>query len=210
MTETSSTVTRGSDVQVPAAVPRIRRPVLRYLGVIGLRVLGWRITGSLPNVPKFVIAVGPHTSNWDFAIAFLAYLSLELRASWLGKHTIFGFPWGPVLRHFGGIPVQRHAAQALVATAVSEFQRHEAFLLALAPEGTRRRVSRWRSGFHRIALGAGVPIVAVALDFGNREVQLGPVFHPTADFAVDLKRLADRYAEVTPKRPALYDPRPTA
>ena len=210
MTESSSrTITRG-DVQVPVSVPRIRRPVLRYLGVIGLRVLGWRITGAFPDLPKFVVAIGPHTSNWDFAIAFLAYLALELRASWLGKHTIFGFPWGPILRHFGGIPVQRQAAQAVVATAVSEFECHEAFLLALAPEGTRRRVSKWRSGFHRIALGARVPIVAVALDFGKREVQLGPVFHPTADFAVDLKRLADRYAEVTPKRPEMYDPRPTA
>jgi len=210
MTETSSTATRGGDVQVPPSVPRIRRPVLRYLGVMGLRALGWRITGAFPDLPKFVVAVGPHTSNWDFAIAFLAYLALELRASWLGKHTIFGFPWGPILRHFGGIPVRRQVAQSIVARAVSEFERHDAFLLALAPEGTRRRVSSWRSGFHRIALGAGVPIVAVALDFGNREVQLGPAFHPTADFAVDLKLLADRYAEVTPKRPELYDPRPTA
>jgi 1-acyl-sn-glycerol-3-phosphate acyltransferase len=183
---------------------------MRHLGAIGLRVLGWRITGALPDLPKFVIAIAPHTSNWDFAIGFLAYLALEIRASWLGKHTIFGFPWGPILRHFGGIPVQRHARQDAVAKAVSEFDRHERFVLALAPEGTRRRVSTWRSGFYRIALGAGVPIVAVALDFGNREVQLGPTFHPTGDYAVDLKRLVEHFAEVTPKHPELYNPAPGA
>ncbi len=183
---------------------------MRHLGATGLRVLGWRITGTVPDLAKFVVVIGPHTSNWDFAIAFLAYLALQLRTSWLGKHTIFGFPWGPILRHFGGIPVQRHAAHDVVAAAVSEFDRHEAFVLALAPEGTRRRVSSWRSGFHHIALGAGVPIVAVALDFGKREVQFGPAFHSTGDYAADLRRLADGFAEVTPKHPEFYNPRPTA
>jgi len=196
------------DAVIPASVPRVRRPLLRLLAVWLLRRLGWRVVGSLPDVPKFVIAVAPHTSNWDFVIGFLAYLALELRAAWLGKHTIFRFPFGSILRYFGGIPVVRTAAGDVVAKAVAEFTRHPQFVLALAPEGTRRRVQSWRSGFHRIALGARVPVVAASLDFAKREVRLGPAFHTSADFAGDLHRLAQRFADVTPKRPELYNPAP--
>jgi 1-acyl-sn-glycerol-3-phosphate acyltransferase len=189
-------------------VPRARRPILRPLAALALRRLGWRLTGGFPDLPKFVIAVAPHTSNWDFPIAFLAYLALELRAAWFGKHTIFRFPFGAILRHFGGIPIDRGAPGNIVQRAVAEFDRHERFVLALAPEGTRRRVPSWRSGFHRIALGAEVPVVAVSLDFAKREIAIGPAFYATGDFAVDLRRLVARFAEVTPKHPELYDPAP--
>jgi 1-acyl-sn-glycerol-3-phosphate acyltransferase len=155
-----------------------------------------------------VVAVAPHTSNWDFVIGFLAYLAIELKASWLGKHTIFRFPFGPVLRYFGGIPVRRDAPGDVVGRAVGEFAAHSAFILALAPEGTRKRVTAWRTGFHRIALGAGVPIVPASLDFAKREVHVGPVVPVTGDFAVDLRRLLDHFAGVTPKHPELYNPTP--
>ncbi|MGH7711667.1 MAG: lysophospholipid acyltransferase family protein [Gemmatimonadaceae bacterium] len=180
------------------------------MGRLGLRLLGWRITGEVPDLPKFVIVVAPHTSNWDFAIAFLAYLALEIRVSWLGKHTIFRFPFGEILRAFGGIPVQRGTPQNVVERAIAEFERHDRFALALAPEGTRRRVQTWRRGFHRIALGAGVPIVAVSLDFSKQEIEIGPVLHTTGDYALDFKLLLDRFADVTPRHPALYDPSPSA
>ncbi|MGQ0643550.1 MAG: lysophospholipid acyltransferase family protein [Gemmatimonadaceae bacterium] len=195
-------------VAIPASVPRVRRPMLRRFARLALRLLGWRIVGELPDQAKFVIAVAPHTSNWDFVLAFLSYLALELRASWLGKHTIFRFPFGPILRYFGGIPVVRGAAADVVDRAVAEFNAHTAFVLALAPEGTRRRVQSWRSGFHRIALGAGVPVVATSLDFAKRQVELGPTFHPTGDFAADLRPLLERFSRVTPKHPARYNPAP--
>ncbi len=193
---------------LPPAVPRVRRPILRRIAIVALRSLGWRITGQLPDTPKFVVAVAPHTSNWDFVIALLSYLALELRASWFGKHTIFRFPFGPILRNFGGIPVRRDEAHDVVGRAVAEFARHDAFVLGLAPEGTRRWVKSWRTGFYHIALGARVPVVAVSLDFAKREVEVGPALEMTGDYAEDLKPLLQRFAAVTPKHPKLYNPAP--
>lgn len=156
-----------------------------------------------------MILVAPHTSNWDFAIAFLAYLALELRASWFGKRPIFRAPFGAILRYFGGIPVWR-GADHIVEYSIAAFRENDSFILALAPEGTRRRVERWRSGFHRIALGAGVPILPVSLDFAKREVRVGPLMTLTPDYVTNLKLLSTRFAAATPKRPELWNPEPIA
>ncbi len=191
-------------------MPRVRRPLLRRVGAWCLRLLGWRITGEFPDVAKFVIIVAPHTSNWDFVVGFLAYLALELDLSWFGKHSIFAWPFGPILRSFGGIPVERRASHNIVERSIAESERRTRFVLALAPEGTRRRVDAWRSGFYYIALGAGLPIVTASFDFAKREIEVGPTYEPTGDYAADLKRLAERFARVTGRHPELYQtsPRP--
>ncbi len=155
-----------------------------------------------------MLIVAPHTSNWDFAIGFMAYLAVELRASWLGKAGIFRWPFGPILRAFGGIPVDRAASHNVVERSIAEFARREQMVLALAPEGTRKRVPSWRSGFYHIALGAGVPIVAVALDFANRQIVVGPEYAPTGDYPADLALMARRFAAVKGRRPELYEPSP--
>jgi len=193
---------------MPPAVPRKRRPLLRRVGVLGLRILGWRVTGAFPNTPKFVVIVAPHTSNWDFVIGILAYLAIDIDASWLGKHSIFRWPFGPILRRVGGIPVIRDSSHNVVEQSIAEFKRRDRLVLAIAPEGTRRLVKSWRSGFYHIATGAGVPIVTAALEFGNREVAVGPTFEPTGDYAADLARLSGRFAGVTPRHPELYEPAP--
>jgi 1-acyl-sn-glycerol-3-phosphate acyltransferase len=185
-------------------VPRTHRPVLRRVGTLGLRLLGWRVRGELPDVAKFIIIVAPHTSNWDFAVGFLAYLALELDASWFGKASIFAWPFGPILRRFGGLPIRRGASENVVDRSIAESRMRSRFVLALAPEGTRRRVRTWRSGFYYIALGAGLPIVTVALDFAKREIEVGPAFQATGDYAADIARLLERFERVAGKHPALY------
>jgi 1-acyl-sn-glycerol-3-phosphate acyltransferase len=126
-----------------------------------LSLFGWKVVGSFPDLPKALIIVAPHTSNWDFIAGFWAYLALDLHANWFGKHTLFVWPFGVILRRFGGIPVHRESrvARQVVDVYVEAYQSRDRMLLAIAPEGTRRRVEEWKSGFHRIALGAGVPIV---------------------------------------------------
>lgn len=183
----------------------MRRPILRWVGAWGLRLLGWRLTGAFPNRPKLVVIVAPHTSSWDFVIGFLAYLATELHATWFGKDAIFKWPVGPILRVFGGMPVDRAKSHHVVESSIAEFARRDQLILALAPEGTRRRVQSWRSGFYHIALGAGVPIVTVSLDFAKRQVAVGPEFHPTGDYPADLERLARRFASVRSKHPELYE-----
>lgn len=178
--------------------------MLRRLATLGLRLLRWRVRGEFPDAAKFVIVVAPHTSNWDFIVGFLAYLALELDTAWFGKASIFAWPFGPILRRFGGLPIRRGASENVVDRSIAESQQRSRFVLALAPEGTRRRVHSWRSGFYYIALGAGLPIVAVSLDFAKREIEVGPTYRPTGDYAVDLGRLLDRYARVAGRHPALY------
>lgn len=157
-----------------------------------LRWLGWRIEGRLPNVPKQVVVIAPHTSNWDFLIGFLVYLALRMEAVWFGKHTLFRWPFGVVLRHFGGIPIDRARAANVVEAYVAEFARRERMLLALAPEGTRKR-AEWKTGFHRIARAAGVPIAPAAIDFGRRTVWFFDAITPTDDVDADLRRLRALY-----------------
>lgn len=161
--------------------PRLAR---RLLGAAG-----WRIAGALPDSPRFVVIVAPHTSNWDFLAGLLAMFATDLRISWLGKHTIFRFPFGPILRWLGGEPLDRSAPARTVSTAVERFRMRPQWVLGLSPEGTRGRVDRWKSGFHRIAAAAGVPIVPVWIDYRRREVGVGAPFMPGPDEAADLAAL---------------------
>lgn len=163
--------------------------------------MGWRIEGEIPNVPKLVIIVAPHTSNWDFVVGVAAKLALGLRVLFLGKDTLFRFPLGVVMRWLGGIPVDRDSSHDVVNYVVAQFARRERLILGLAPEGTRKRVQRWRTGFYHIAHGAGVPIVPVALDWGAHLVRIGAPFVTTGDVDADVRELQTRFSSVRGRRP---------
>ncbi len=178
---------------VPPNVPRRGGPVRRGLGRLILRLLGWRMTGTLPDVPKFVIIAAPHTSNRDFILGMSLVFVQSLDAKWIGKESLFRGPLGPFLRWLGGIPVDRSSPQGVVGDSVAAFQARERMILAIAPEGTRKAVTRWKTGFHRIALGAGVPIVSGFFDNQRKVVGFGPVFHPTEDMEGDIERLRAWY-----------------
>lgn len=182
-------------------LPHRGNAVSRALGRSLLRLLDWRLAGCLPELPRLVIIVAPHTSNWDFLVGVGAQLALGLDVCWLGKHTLFFGPWAPLLRWLGGIPVNRAAPQGLLPELVRRLNGRDRFLLALAPEGTRSKVERWKSGFHAIARQTGAPIVPVALDYASREVRFGAPFTPTADFAADLLELQKAFLDVTPRHP---------
>lgn len=165
---------------------------------------GWRVEGGLPDEPRFVLIVAPHTSNWDFLIGLLAMLALGLRANWLGKHTIFRFPVGPVLRWFGGEPINRDAVQGTVDVAIERFQARNQWVLALSPEGTRKRVPQWKTGFLRIAVGAGVPIVPVWIDYRRRVLGLGRPLWPSGDQDADMTALRAIYRKEMARHPAQF------
>lgn len=176
---------------IPPSVPRRESTLGRAIGREGLRLAGWRIEHNFPDLAKFVVIVAPHTSNWDFIVGFWAYLALDVGATWFGKHTLFRWPFGAIFRHFGGIPIHRESASAgnVVDLYVEEFERRARMVLAIAPEGTRRKVTEWKSGFYRIAVKARVPIVPVVLDYSRRRVVLAPPFHPTGDWDGDILRI---------------------
>lgn len=166
-----------------------------------MKALRWTILGDLPDTPRFVLIVAPHTSNWDFVVALLADLALDMDAAWMGKHTIFVGPFGRWLHGLGGIPVIRHAAHNVVAQMVSEFARRDRMILALAPEGTRRKVKRWKSGYWHIAHAVGVPILPVGLDYRRRAIVIGELLQPGDSHEDDEATLLRFFAGITPRHP---------
>ncbi len=173
--------------EVPAAIPRRGWGWGRALGRAVLAVARWGFEGDIPNLSKGVIIVAPHTSNWDFVIGAAGMLALDLELRFLGKHTLFEGPLAPIMRGLGGIPVDRsRPGSGIVEEMAARFADEERLILALSPEGTRRSVERWKTGFHRIARAAGVPIIAVALDYGPRRIRFGPMLEPSDDLDGDV------------------------
>ena len=193
----------ASDVSYPVPIPALfvrRGWLVRSLGRAYLRLFGWRFEGAFPAEAKHVTIVAPHTSNWDFTLGIAIIFATGLRASWLGKHSIFRWPFRGLLRSLGGIPVNRAAAHGVVGESTAAFEAVPALMLALAPEGTRKGPSRWRSGFHAIAVGAKVPIFPVAFDYGPKLIRLMPVFQPSGEFEADLAHLQALFRPVQGKK----------
>jgi 1-acyl-sn-glycerol-3-phosphate acyltransferase len=176
-------------------------PLAEWVGRVALKLMGWRIEGELPKLDKFVAIGAHHTSNWDFVIFIALKFVLRLNARWFGKHTIFNWPFAGLMRAWGGIPIYRERKENTVEQAVQAFSEHAQFILVLSPEGTRKKVERWKMGFYHIALGAGVPIVLGALDYQNRRVLIGPTFMPTGDESADMKAILAFYRPFIPKKP---------
>jgi 1-acyl-sn-glycerol-3-phosphate acyltransferase len=176
-----------------------------WFGHTMLKLIGWKITGKFPSTSKFVLIVAPHTSNWDFIIGLYAYFALDIEMKWLGKHTIFKWPLNKPFRRWGGIPVERSSSHDVVSQVVSEFEKHDAFILALSPEGTRSYIKKWKTGFYHIAKGAEVPIQCVAFNFKDKEIQIGPLI-PIEEFESDMQKIQDFYQQDMAKDEKKYNP----
>lgn len=154
---------------------------------------GWTIHDAFPDIPKSVIIVAPHTSNWDFIVGVAASFALDLRPRFIGKHTLFRWPMGPVMRALGGIPVNRSSTEGFVAKTAELIRNSDTIALTITPEGTRKAVTRWRTGFYHIALEANVPIVPCYLDLRTKSIGFGAPFLPTGDKDRDLEVIAEFY-----------------
>ncbi len=194
-------------------LPHGGRGPLVLMGHVALRLMGWRIDGTLPSLPRFIIIVAPHTSNWDFFVGLAAKFALGLRAQWLGKHTLFRGPIGWILRALGGIPVDRSRPDGVIEGVLDGMQGAPTFVLALAPEGTRKYIDHWKTGFYRIAVAAKVPVMPVAFDWSTRTISLTePPFAVTGDAAGDIAQLRSLYRKRMARRPEyfadVHDPTP--
>ena len=183
-------------------VPRRGHWLLAGLGKLILGAMGWRIVGRLPNTPRVVLAVAPHTSNIDGLIGISAIQSLRVQVRFMGKHTLFEGRLGRLMYWLGGIPVNRDSARDVVdqTTAV---MREMPFWLGLAPEGTRTGAKRWKTGFYRIAEQMAVPIVVLGFCYRRRQVRIVDCFLPTGDMDADMARMVASLADIVPRKPAL-------
>ncbi len=181
---------------------RVMRRALIWL----FKSQGWRVTGMPPQPKKFVIIAAPHTSNWDFVYFVGAGDGLGLDLSFMGKKSLFRWPFARMMKDMGGIPVDRSSSQNYVEQMIEEFGRRAEFMLTIAPEGTRGKVRQWKTGFYHIALGANVPMVCATMDYRLKLVDLGPAVWPTGDYEKDIEGIKALYAKCTPKYPELGTP----
>lgn len=156
---------------------------------------GWRLVGELPDLSKLVLIAAPHSSNWDAVWGLLFKVGLRADVHFMAKREIFFWPLGSLLRVLGGIATDRNAARGVVAEMRRQFEQRERFWLALAPEGTRKKVYKWKTGFWHIARAARVPILPVYFHYPQRTIGLGPLFQPSDNLDGDMTRIRAFYAQ---------------
>ena len=160
------------------------------------RVFKWKILGKFSKVPKYIIAVAPHTSFYDFFIGILVRNIINEKINFIGKKELFGPLTGWFFRALGGVPVDRNSKKDTVSSIVEIFNKRKKFKLAIAPEGTRKKVKKWKTGFYYIALKAKIPILPVAFDYNNKNVIVHSLFYPTGNIEEDFKNLYKKYKNV--------------
>lgn len=180
--------------------PRRGNAFTAWLGTTLLRLMGWRIVGTLPNVPKLVCIGAPHTSNWDGLVALSAIFALRLRIHVMMKSNLFKPLIGSFFYWLGGVPIDRSKSSGVVEQSLAAMKSQDQFYLGLSPEGTRNNAEKWRSGFYNIALAANVPILVVVLNYQLKEIQIADVFSPTGDYEKDLAQILQHYQNVVAKK----------
>lgn len=190
--------------EIGDAVPRTHGPLAAALGRFMIRIRGWGFEGRVPNEAKMILLVAPHTSNWDFLTGLWAKFALRLKAGFLGKHTLFWWPLGRFLRSIGGIAIDRAKAAGIAEDSTRAFREHEQLMLVIAPEGTRSKSAKWKSGFYRIAVAAHVPILPVVFDYPKKVIRFAPLFHPTGDYDADLPLIQSHYGAHMGRHPENY------
>lgn len=171
------------------------------LSALILRIAGWKLNVTLPDYPKSIICVAPHTSNWDFVLGKLAYSAIGRKAGFLMKESWFFFPLGYIFKAIGGIPVPRKRGSSLTDALIEKFNHSDKLNIAITPEGTRSRVTQWRTGFLHIALGADVPIQLAAIDYARKEIFLEKSFIPSGDIETDMREIKDYYRQFSGRFP---------
>ena len=167
-----------------------------------MKAAGWRTVGEIPNISQAVVLALPHTSNIDGVYALPCLFALDVKISIMGKHTLFKVPVLKQLLHWMGIiPINRSVKGSVLQASIDKFKNGEPLFLGLSPEGTRDYTESWKTGFYYLALGAGVPVLPVALDYNTKEVRfLSPVY-PTGDIEADLPKIYEQYRGVIPRHP---------
>jgi 1-acyl-sn-glycerol-3-phosphate acyltransferase len=170
--------------------------IFHYFARLIMRLTGWRVEGTLPDISKFVLIGAPHTSNWDFVLFLGVIFTLKANVHFMGKAELFRNPFGWFFYYCGGVPVDRKKPTGLVEQMVEACNQSGNFILTIAPEGTRHQVSEWKRGFYHIAKSAGIPIVMAEVDGRHKAVRIGKVFYPTEDIEADMKAIKSFFAGV--------------
>jgi 1-acyl-sn-glycerol-3-phosphate acyltransferase len=188
---------RDANAVIPAIPPNMPQVpanrFTRWLGRNFLRTFGWKVVGTLPDVPKLVLIVAPHSSNWDGVWGMAAKIAMGFQVRVLGKAQLFWWPLSPLLRKLGVVPVNRKSPQGTIEQAIGYINGAERMWFALTPEGTRKRVHTWKTGFWKIARGANVPILMAYFHYPDKTIGIGELFYPSDDVQADMAHIRNWY-----------------
>ncbi|WP_334020177.1 1-acyl-sn-glycerol-3-phosphate acyltransferase [Alteromonas sp. S015] len=204
MTKLSSSSTHSqlaNNVKVGANIPRKWPNWLSSFAAWVLAKRGWRVKGELINQKKAILAVAPHTSNWDFFIGLFVVFSFKLNINFFGKHTIFTPPLGAIVKRLGGIPIERSKAHGVVTSIANNIKEADQLILALAPEGTRSPIYPWKTGFMHIAQETEIPIQVIGLDYDRKVIELGPIIQKVTNIDEQMQTIYTFYDNVCAKYP---------
>ena len=182
-----------SPAQLPPRMPHLRDSWRRKLCRGVLRLCGWSLAGTFPDTPKLVLIVAPHSSWWDGIWGLLTKAAIGADVNFMAKQELFHGPLGALLKQLGGMPIDRGSAKGVVEQMIEAFEQRDTLWLGIAVEGTRRHVPKWKSGFWHIAHGAGVPVFAVAFNYPDKTIRLGPLTAMSDDMAADVETLRAFY-----------------
>jgi 1-acyl-sn-glycerol-3-phosphate acyltransferase len=179
--------------ELPPCAPRAGSAFSRWIGRTALRIFGWRVVGEFPDLPRMVLVIAPHSSFWDGILGIAGMLALGVRIEFMVKAELFRGPLGWFLRSVGGVPVNRSRAQGAVQQAAARLEREGSTWILIAPEGTRRRVEHWKTGFWHIARAANVPVFCTYFHYPERTMGLGELMEITDDVEADMAKLRKWY-----------------
>lgn len=176
--------------------------MLSKISMLILRLAGWKIIGDVPEeAKKNIMIAGPHTSSWDFPLGLLVRRARKLNVSYLGKDSLFKPPFGFFFKWTGGIPVDRSSRQNMVDGLVKEYQKRDELSIVLAPEGTRKKVDRLKTGFYHIARGANVPMILLTFDYGRKVVTFEAPRFLSENKEEEMQRIWNAFKNVKGKNP---------
>ncbi|MDR0790368.1 MAG: 1-acyl-sn-glycerol-3-phosphate acyltransferase [Bacteroidales bacterium] len=179
---------------------------MKWIAGFIMALFGWRMTGEVtPSVKNCVIIAAPHTSNWDFVWGRCVFWILGVNAKFIIKKEMFVFPFGYILKAFGGIPVERGSKSNLIDTCVKNLQQNDKYSIVITPEGTRKYTKHWKKGFYEIAHKANVPIQLCWLDYEKKLGGVGIPFYPTGNYEADLAEIQSFYKDKVAKYPKNFN-----
>jgi 1-acyl-sn-glycerol-3-phosphate acyltransferase len=183
----------------------ILKSVLRGLSIFILKILGWKTEGKIPkDLKKCVMIAAPHTSNWDLPFTLMTAFALDAKVYWMGKEQIFKPPFRRIMMWTGGIPVNRSTSTNMVQASIDAIKENDQLFLIVPPEGSRSKVTYWKTGFYHIAQGAGVPILMGFLDFKRKTSGIAGTYNTTGDLEVDMNHIKSIYAPISGKKSDQY------
>ncbi len=180
--------------------------VKKLIGKLFLFLNGWKAIGERPPYEKYVLIAAPHTSNWDLPFMLALSFVFDMKVQWMGKHTLFKFPYRTFMKLLGGVAIRRHLNENVVDATARQLREADKLILLVPTEGTRSRVEFWKSGFYHIAVQAGVPIVPGYMDYRRKEGGFGDAFHPTGEIDKDMDALREFYSDKVDKFPEKFGP----